>query len=293
MNAPVSHRWRAVFLVFLVLALVPAGAASARRCELPRPPECHGIHCNVGISKCGPGTGDPDPGTGPGTRPGAQHEPVLTYVPACGTGGDSSRDGLCGAALNRCPKPGDVRFFVYVSTWTGRGYGPPVLRTEPPSVCLGPEEAAKKTDPTVAVAALVRAQWQSFGLPGAVVQTQPRDETLVGAATRFTTSTPPTAVLPPKPILGLPVTLSIKAMGYVWDFGDGSTLTSSATSSPPRAVHTYRTAGAMQVGLRTYYSATFTIEGSEPIYPMEGTADVPGPPTDLTARQARTQLEAD
>ena len=79
----------------------------------------------------------------------------------------------------------------------------------------------------------------------------------------------------------------------MWDFGDGTTLERAADGGRPRAEHTYRAAGPMQVTLRTYYTATFTIEGSDVVYPLDGTADVPGEPTALTAREARTQLEAD
>ena len=141
--------------------------------------------------------------------------------------------------------------------------------------------------------ALVRSGWESFGLPGARVQTQPGEETLVGALTRFRTNTPSSRALPPRPILGLDVTLSIKATRYAWDFGDGTTSEVPAGNGRPRAEHTYRAPGAMQVTLRTFYSATFTIEGSDTVYPLEGTADVPGEATPITAREARTQLEAD
>ena len=139
----------------------------------------------------------------------------------------------------------------------------------------------------------MRAEWRSFGLPAASVRTQPGGETLVGATTRFTTRTPPTAILDPKPVLGRNVTLSIKATHYVWDFGDGTTSEVAASGTRPTAAHTYHTAGAKDVRLRTYYAATFTIAGSPTLYPLEGTAEVPGLVTTLTAREARTQLEAD
>ena len=115
----------------------------------------------------------------------------------------------------------------------------------------------------------------------------------MGAVTRFTTDSPPSTSLAPRPVLGLDVTLSIKATRYVWDFGDGTTLQAPASGSRPSAEHIYREPGPMSVTLRTFYSATFTIEGSDVVYPLEGMAEVPGQPTSIAALEARTQLEAD
>jgi len=277
-----------------LLALSTVGAtaepAAADLCPAPRPPGCHFAECEVGFVKCGPKKPKEPRGGGSTVHPG--HPPILLYIPACSGNAPGGGDELCSASLRTCPRVDEVRFFVYARNWDGHDYGAPVLRTVPATVCLAPEEAAARADPTVAVAALVRAQWQSFGLPGARVQTQPGGETLVGAVTRFSTSTPSSTTLPPKPVLGLDVRLSIKASRYVWDFGDGTALEAAADGVPPRAEHTYRSAGPVAVTLRTYYTATFTIEGSDVVYPLDGTADVPGQPTPITAREARTQLEA-
>ena len=109
------------------------------------------------------------------------------------------------------------------------------------------------------------------------------------AKTRFSTSSPATRSLPPKPIFGLDVTLTITASGYRWDFGDG---TVRDTGPDGRQVeHVYRESGPKQVTLRTFYTATFTVEGDATVYPLQGTADVPGPAEEVVAREARTQLE--
>ena len=282
-------------LVLQGLGLLLTPPAYADQCPIPPPPGCHGSACDIEFYDCGPGGSGGPGGGGTGGGGGGSpdpHPPIEVYVVACtGNTPVSTPDATCNAATQSCPKPEDTRYWVWVRTWNGEHYTEPALRTTPQSVCLGPEEVAQRADPTTAVAALVRSEWRSFGLPGATVQTQPGGETLVGAITRFSTPTPPSAKLAPKQILGLDVTLSIKASRYVWDFGDGTTLEAAAEGDQPRAEHTYRAAGPMNVTLRTYYSATFTIEGSEVVYPLEGTADVPGEPTSITAREARTQLE--
>ena len=226
-------------------------------------------------------------GAGAAARP-----PKLTYVPSCfGGGSEQSTDTPCNAAAQPCPEPSDTRFWVYIQAWSAtRGaYGPPVLRTEPPYTCLGPAEVAE-VNATSAVVAQVRKDWKTFGLPPAVVVTQPKGETLVNVATRFTTTTPLTARLPPRPVLGMDVTLRIKAERYEWDFGDGTVQKADAEGGKPRAEHTYRDPGVKRVRLRAFYSATFTIAGDATVYPLEGTADVPGRATRVTAREARTEL---
>ena len=163
-----------------------------------------------------------------------------------------------------------------------------MLRKSPPFVCAGPEEVAEQ-DPRAAVLAQVRAQWQTFGLPPSEVVVEPAGDTLVGAKTRFSTSSPRKQGPPPKPIFGLDVTLTITVSGYRWDFGDGTVV--DAPAGQPQVEHVYREAGPKEVTLRTFYTATFTLEGDDTVYPLQGTADVPGPAEEVVAREARAQLE--
>lgn len=214
---------------------------------------------------------------------------MIRFAPTC-PGNNATVGDLCVFATTSCPDPEDFRYWVYVATWNSarEAYGEPVLRTTPPFVCAGPAEVAE-ADPRAAILALVRADWQTFGLPGSTVVVEPAGDTLVGAKTRFSTTSPPTATLPPKPILGLAVTLSIEASGYRWDFGDGTT--QDAAVGETRVEHVYREAGTKPVSLRTFYTATFTVEGDDTVHPLQGTADVPGPAEEVLAREARTQLE--
>jgi len=158
---------------------------------------------------------------------------------------------------------------------------------------MSPEERASAGDPLAAVLEIVQSDWRSFGLPAATVVTAPRDQTLVGAATRLSTDAPLRATLPPKTILGYSVTLTVTATTYAWDFGDGSTLVLPASEAHRAVEHVYRVAGDVTVSLRTIYTATFSVAGTALVdEPLQGTADVPGPPTTLNAAEARTQLEA-
>ena len=52
-------------------------------------------------------------------------------------------------------------------------------------------------------------------------------------------------------------------------------------------------AGQRTVDLLTTYTATFTIASSPTVYPLTGTAVVPGIPAQLGVRESRTELVAD
>lgn len=284
----------------IVLLIVLLTAAPAAACEGPPPVGGCRRACGVELGGCKDGSGGSD-GAGPQGPggPGRPGEPDpnparYTYKATCGGAfAGEPGDGLCGAATQTCPAPGDTRFWVYISTWSARspeGYGPPTRRLEPPYDCLGPAQAAA-VDPRIAVAAQVRADWRTFGLPAAQVDSEPEGETLAGVATRLSTSTPGAATLPPKPVLGMGVTLTVTAVRYEWQFGDGtSTSLVAPAGTRPRTEHVYTVRGPVEVSLRTFYTATFTIEGSPEIYPLQGEADVPGEPTALVVREARTQL---
>lgn len=260
-----------------------------------------GTDCEVVIVICGDGD-DGVGGSNGGSvarvapRPAVDpHPPIVLRVATCTGNVPLGQEVLCTGATETCPDPVDTRFWEYVQTWmpAQNAYGPPVRRTDPPYVCLGPAAAAA-VDPTIAIIATMRLDWKSFGLPAATVITQPGDQTLANAATRFSTTTPASGALPPRPVLGTPVTLAFQAVGYRWDFGDRAIMDVQANGAPaPRVEHTYREAGPKVVSLRTFYTATFTIEGSPTIYPLTGTAEVPGVPGQLAVREARTQLVDD
>ena len=248
MSAPLrAHRGRllgAVLLTLLAQAIGPQ-RASAAPC-MPPPPGCIGDACQVGGVLCGESSPPPPrpPGDPAGSTPSG-HADRVSYIPTC-PGNRPGTGDLCTRATTSCPLPTDFRYWVYVQTWNPapQSYGEPVRRAQPPFVCAGPAEVAAQ-DPRAAVLAQVRAEWQTFGLPGSEVVVEPAGDTLVGAKTRFSTGSPRTRTLPPKPIFGLDVTLSIEASGYRWDFGDGTTRDSPTEN--PQVEHVYRESGPKQV----------------------------------------------
>lgn len=190
-----------------------------------------------------------------------------------------------------------MQFWVFRQVWQADqvppGYGPWVQDLVPPAVCLNPgEQEAVQVDPRVQVAAVVRRDWRTFGLPPGVVQVRPQGQTLVGAPTKFSTDTPPSSVLR-RTVLGLPVTLTVQARSYTWTFGDGTTARESATGALPATEHVFARTGAVAATLTIVYGGSFTIGDDPAVYDVEGTATIPGPEEPLGVRQARTQLEAD
>lgn len=288
-----SSAW--ILLSGVCLALVLGASAAVA---------CSGIPGACGTRSCGPGVSCPDPGA-PGTpglpQPGAPGTPGLPqpsgpvdpypprykYIIACSGNVGGANDVLCVGAATTCPDFG-IRFWGFVSRWDGTAYGP-FRRTG--AVCLGPEAAAA-VDPLAGVLAQVREQWRSLGLPGAAVTTRPEGQTLVNAVTLFASPAQRELDLPPVQILGVAVTLRLRAVEYRWEFGDGTTSTVTPSQAPAQTEHVYRRPGSQPVTLRTTYTATFTLAGSDVVYPLDGTADVTGPVTQLVAREARTQLEA-
>lgn len=146
-------------------------------------------------------------------------------------------------------------------------------------------------DPTVAVVATVRRDFQSFPLERAVVTTMPVGQSLVNATTLFVTSADGRDEVR-KTILGLPVVVSAVAQTYTWRFGDGLSVTRPADGRPPQQEqHVYRSPGAVTASLEITYGGTFTVGSSPVVYDVQGTAVIPGPAQPLVLREARSQLE--
>lgn len=226
---------------------------------------------------------------------GIAHAPLRTLVPTCAENDFTTTDQLCALATESCPEVDQMRFWVYEQTWNPTGqpptYGPPSRGGT--SVCVGPDapDVAQQVDPRVLVAATVRRDWRTYGLPAGRVATRPTGQTLTGAVTQFSSPVEPQAVLH-RTVLGLPVALTVTAQSYAWDFGDGTGTTQRA-GQPPSAMHTYTRTAALAASLTITYTGSFTIGDDPQTYEVQGTATVPGPEQPLVVRQARTQLEHD
>lgn len=265
--------------------------AAADLCPVPPPSGCVGRQCVVRFVRCEP---PPPPDVPPG-RPGLPtdtHPPLVRLVPTCPGNTPENGSGLCNAAVLTCPEPVSTRYWRYERLWIPQDndYGP--WTRQPGFVCLSPEQAAAAGDGLAAVIAAVRADWKTFDLPPSIITTRPTDQTLVGAMTLLSTSSPRELSLPPRSVLGQPVNLRLKAVQYVWTFGDNALVDERADETSARVGHVYRAAGVVAPSLRTLYSATFTIGADSTVYALDGLADVPGPPAVLIVREARSQLEA-
>lgn len=216
-------------------------------------------------------------------------------MPTCTGNRPDGEDGLCTAATETCPQPDETRFWVYARTWNAAaqppGYGP--AQRAGTTTCVGLDEpaVAQQIDPRVLVAATVRRDWRTYGLPAGRVVTRPAGQTLTGAVTQFSSPVEPQAVLH-RTVLGLPVALTVTARSYAWDFGDG-TGTKQRGGQPPAAQHTYFRTAALAASLTVVYTGTFTVGDDSQVYEVQGAATVPGPQQPLVVRQARTQLEHD
>lgn len=282
-------------LVAATCAVLPVQVASGAACPGARPPSaCSLESCDVTLVTCG-SSRTPREGAKNSTTPSAAkgYPPQTVHMATCTENTPESPAASCLVATTTCAEPGQTRYWIATRYWssTEQTYG--AWQRRPGSFCLTPDQLATVEDPLAALAATLRAEWKSYGLPAAVVDTQPGGQTLTGAVTRLSSSVPTQTKLPPKVILGYSVTLEITATQYAWDFGDGTSATLPATKANRHVEHTYRGTGTHHITLKSYYRATYSVSGTSLRQePLAGQAEIPGPVTVLTARQARTQLEA-
>jgi hypothetical protein len=86
-------------------------------------------------------------------------------------------------------------------------------------------------------------------------------------------------------LLGRPVRIRPRIVDYRWDFGDGTT--ASSTGAPVR--HVYRGRATAAVTLTLIWSADYSIGGG-PFQPIASTTTTSGPPLALPVREARPVL---
>ncbi len=193
---------------------------------------------------------------------------------------DPSNDFECLAARS-CPAPDEVRFELWgqrrSGTWS-------FVRTE----CHGgtPPEVLPTVTPGDVLAALRRV-----GLPSLETQVQPPDKTLVNLDTFFFTE--PQSVDLDLTILQQPVDVVATPGGYLWDFGDGTSMTTSTPGQPYPSgtiTHRYQTAGTtVSPHVEVTYTARFRVRGGA-WQDIDGTVTTVGPPTPLRVAEATPLL---
>lgn len=85
-------------------------------------------------------------------------------------------------------------------------------------------------------------------------------------------------------LLGQPVRIRPKIIGYSWSFGDGTT-----TEVTDRATHTYKHAGTRTVTLTITWTADYAI-GTAAYQPIDDTTTTTSPPRLLPVREAQTVI---
>lgn len=284
-------------------------------------------HADQGPSTCGTRCGDePDAGgtgtgTGAGTivvthgtsqtvpgrqpKPGSPRPSNYTYVneyatPTCAGNTLHGNDIACGAAINTCPTPDEVRFWIWHQVVTVTVVPPPLRETLGPWVqlsgtfCLGPDDPGV---PGVArVVAAVQAYFgsQTLPLPRWAVRSDPGPRTLINFPTAFSAGTSAAQTIETV-ILGTAIHITAVPIQWTWYFGDGQTL---VTRVPGRAktddvTHRYARLGSKTSHVSVLWDGTFRVGAALEAYDLRSPATVTGPASQIAVLQSRAELVAE
>lgn len=136
----------------------------------------------------------------------------------------------------------------------------------------------------------VRTELKFVNFPALTVQIQPTTRTLVNLKTIVYTKPVPVDQI--VPVLTWPVGVRASVGKYTWNFGDGTTETTSSPGAPYPAldvVHQYKKRGKVAVSVTAHYIARYRVPGGS-WTTLPGTVDIAGPPTALTVAEARPVL---
>lgn len=156
-------------------------------------------------------------------------------------------------------------------------------------VGLGPDDPGV---PTIGqVIAQVQAEFRNLPLPMAGVQVAPAPTSLVNIPTAFFAGGQQAATFTPT-ILGTTVTINATPSAWAWTWGDGTTQTTSTPGVPKRPVvaHEYRQARDYTVSVATTWTGSFSVAGSDEVFPIRAPAVVQSAPVTVQVREALTQL---
>ncbi len=170
------------------------------------------------------------------------------------------------------------RLSQVVDAITGERAGP---LTRGDEVCI-----AEPKSPGASLDELVRREFREMKLPGLEVRTSPVGGTLVNLSTTFSVEEPAKEHELGR-IRGHRVTVLIRPVNYRWVFGDGAEDTTKST----HARHTFADSATVRASVTTQYRARYRVDGGSS-REIRGTVSVQGPATELTVRQARSELVA-
>lgn len=159
------------------------------------------------------------------------------------------------------------------------------------TACLTAGEATEVEDPPIRD--LVLAQFKNLDWAGSSLVVQPPNgKTLVNLETNFYTTNTQTSDIAVQ-LLGSTVVVSARPIAYRWNFGDGTSVTTTSPGAPYPdldVAHVYEQAKAVEVSVDTQYGdASFTVGGGPP-EDIPSTIWIPGAPADLEIVEALPQL---
>jgi hypothetical protein len=254
------------------------------------------VEVTKGVSDKVPGRGTPAThGEAPGRREWKTLEERV--APACnGNTREGGFDALCTFAVSSCAADDQLRYWVWHrETQHTRDDAGAVTSVQgewaqlPGSYCLGPDDPGV---PTIGqVIAQVQAGFRNLPLPVAGVQVDPAPLSLVNIPTAFFAGGAQAATFNPT-ILGTTVSINATPSRWDWTWGDGTSGTTTTPGVPKRPVvsHEYGQARDYQVGVATTWTGTFTVAGSNEVFPIRTPAVVQSAPVTVQVREARTQL---
>ena len=150
------------------------------------------------------------------------------------------------------PKPIPTR------TWKPRPYTPRPYTPRPVATAIVP----KKYTPKPVVKLSLSDQLAQL-IPMKEIHHQPASSALVQVPVNFWTTTPPnfkTSVV----MLGVPITVYLSPT-YLWDFGDGTELSSTSRGAPfpnQSITHTYTRTGSYRASLQITWGGTWKASGT-------------------------------
>jgi hypothetical protein len=129
------------------------------------------------------------------------------------------------------------------------------------------------------------------------IHTEPAGWTLVNLPTRLWCADPagrPCARVGGRPhtvvLLGRPVRIRPRVVGFAWRFGDGTTAAVPAgVAGDGRVRHVYRARAAVTVTVTLTWAADYAVAGGA-FRPIPGATTTTSPPLTLPVRQARPVL---
>lgn len=217
------------------------------------------------------------------------------WVPACLSNYPGVTEEQCANAYN-CAEPRALQWTLWAHRVEDNQGQPtpdaswqPVLTecrlTTPPDI---PTPRPQVTD------ALVLQEVRRLGLPRLSLRVQPADETLVNFETIFSAEPPPWAHT--VQLLDYRVDVEAEPTTYVWQFGDGTSVSTQTPGAPYPAkdiTHLYSDAGvSVAPRVDTSYAIRYRVDGGQ-WRSIRETVPAAGLPADLRIREATAVLVGD